>query len=156
MSTDISVASLTAPRTSSATDNALGISKDKTQLDNEGFLKLLLEQMRNQDPSSPMDSATILTQTTQLAQIQTAQEQIATARESFALQMRETAAGFVGRQASWTDATGTVRSGVVTSVDYSNVVPMLRVGDTDVALDAIQTLAVASAAATTTDPTTTD
>ena len=146
MSTDMSipVSYLTSDRTSSsATAEALGTATDKTQLDNEGFLKLLIAQLDNQDPSSPTDSTTILTQTTQLAQMQTLQEQITTARESFALQLREAAAAFVGRQASWTDADGATRSGVVASVDFSGSVPMLRIGTSDVALDAVQTLAPA-------------
>jgi flagellar hook assembly protein FlgD len=148
MSTDMSipVSYLTSDRTTStsATANALGTATDKTQLDNEGFLKLLIAQLDNQDPSSPTDSTTILTQTTQLAQMQTLEEQITTARESFALQMRETAATFVGRQITWTDADGNGQSGLVASVDYSGSVPLLKVGDTDVALDAVQTLAPAN------------
>ena len=148
MSTDMSipVSYLTSDRTASAsaTADALGASTGKTQLDNEGFLKLLIAQLANQDPSSPTDSATILTQTTQLAQMQSIEEQITTARESFALQMREAAAAFVGRQVTWTDADGNGLSGVVASVDYGDAIPLLTVGDTTVPLDAVQTLAPAS------------
>ena len=147
MSTDMSIpiSYLTSDRSAatSGTAQALGAAEDKTQLDNDGFLKLLIAQMANQDPSSPMDSSTILTQTTQLAQMQSREEQITTAREAFALQMRETAATFVGRKVTWEDADGAVQSGVVASVDYSSAVPLLRVGDTDVSLDAIATLAPA-------------
>ncbi|HEY0118544.1 MAG TPA: flagellar hook capping FlgD N-terminal domain-containing protein [Cellulomonas sp.] len=140
MSTDMSIpiSYLTADRTSSSTTPT-----DKTQIDNQGFLQLLIAQLANQDPSSPTDSSTILTQTTQLAQMQTLEEQISTARESFALQMRETAATFVGREVTWQDSDGAAHSGVVASVDYTGSVPQLRVGDADVALDAIQTLAPA-------------
>jgi flagellar hook assembly protein FlgD len=147
MSTDMSipVSYLTSDRTAatSGTAAALGAPTDKTQLDNQGFLKLLIAQLDNQDPSSPTDSTTILTQTTQLAQMQSLEEQITTARESFALQMRETAATFVGRRVTWADADGKAQSGVVASVDYSGSVPLLKVGATDVALDAVQTLAPA-------------
>jgi flagellar hook assembly protein FlgD len=135
----IPVSYLTSDRTASSSGPA-----DKTQLDNQGFLKLLIAQLDNQDPSSPTDSTTILTQTTQLAQMQSLEEQITTARESFALQMRETAATFVGRKITWTDADSKAQSGVVASVDYTGSVPMLKVGDTDVALDAVQTLAPAN------------
>jgi flagellar hook assembly protein FlgD len=148
VSTDLSipVSYLTSDRSTStsATAQALGASEDNTQLSNEGFLKLLIAQLANQDPSSPTDSSTILTQTTQLAQMQSLEEQITTAREAFALQMRETAATFVGRNVTWEDADGNTQSGVVASVDYSSAVPLLRVGDTDVSLDAVQTLAPAA------------
>lgn len=146
MSTDMSipVSYLTSDRTASTSSTSGSTPTDKTQLDNAGFLKLLIAQLDNQDPSSPTDSTTILTQTTQLAQMQTLQEQISTAQESFALQMREAAASFVGRQVTWTDADGKGQTGVVASVDYTGSVPMLKVGGTDVALDAVQTLAPAN------------
>jgi len=146
MSTDMSipVSYLTSDRTASTSSTSGSTPTDKTQLDNAGFLKLLIAQLDNQDPSSPTDSTTILTQTTQLAQMQTLQEQITTAQESFALQMREAAASFVGRQVTWTDADGKGQTGVVASVDYTGSVPMLKVGGTDVALDAVQTLAPAN------------
>lgn len=146
MSTDMSipVSYLTSDRTASTSSTSGSTPQDKTQLDNAGFLKLLIAQLDNQDPSSPTDSTTILTQTTQLAQMQTLQEQITTAQESFALQMREAAASFVGRQVTWTDANGKGQTGVVASVDYTGSVPMLKVGGTDVALDAVQTLAPAN------------
>ena len=146
MSTDMSipVSYLTSDRTAATSSASTTTPTDKSQLDNAGFLKLLIAQLDNQDPSSPTDSTTILTQTTQLAQMQSLEEQITTARESFALQMRETAATFVGRKVTWADADGKAQSGVVASVDYSGSVPLLKVGATDVALDAVQTLAPAS------------
>ncbi|MEA2100336.1 MAG: flagellar hook capping FlgD N-terminal domain-containing protein [Campylobacterota bacterium] len=41
--------------------------EDKTVMDNDDFMMLLLAQMQHQDPTDPMDSSTILTQTSQLA-----------------------------------------------------------------------------------------
>ena len=111
------------------------------QLDDQGFLQLLIAQLDNQDPSSPTDSTTILTQTSALAQMQTMEEEITTTRESFALQMRGVAAQFVGQQITWTDANGDTQSGVVDSADFSGSVPQLHVGDSTVALDAVLTLA---------------
>ena len=141
----IPVSYLSSDRTAatSSAAQALGAPEDKTQMSTEGFLTLLIAQLANQDPSSPTDSSTILTQTTQLAQMQSLEEQITTAREAFALQLRQTAATFVGRAVTWQDADGATQSGVVASVDYRSAVPLLRVGDTDVALDAVQTLAPA-------------
>jgi len=145
-STDMSipVAYLTSDRTSGAspTSGAAG-APARDRLDNQGFLKLLIAQLANQDPSSPTDSTTILTQTTQLAQMESLEEQISTARESFALQMRGTAASLVGRSVGWTDATGADRSGVVTAVSYAGAVPTLTVGDDELSLDAVRTLSQA-------------
>lgn len=41
-------------------------------LDKDAFMKLLLVQLQHQDPAEPMDSATILTQTSQLATLESA------------------------------------------------------------------------------------
>ena len=44
--------------------------KDKTALNNSDFMTLLLVELQNQDPTEPMDSQTILTQTSQLATLE--------------------------------------------------------------------------------------
>lgn len=130
----IPVSYLTSDRGGSQT----AVANDR--LDTQAFLQLLIAQLRNQDPSSPTDSETILTQTTQLATMETLEEQIATARESFALQMRAAAAGLVGQTVSWQDADGVDHSGTVTAVSYTAAVPLLRVGDEDIPLTVVRTV----------------
>ena len=46
---------------------------DKSKLGKDDFLKLLLVQLQYQDPTEPTDSETILTQTSQLAALESAQ-----------------------------------------------------------------------------------
>ena len=45
-------------------------TKDKTQLGKDDFLKLLLVELKYQDPTAPMDSEKILSQTSQLAALE--------------------------------------------------------------------------------------
>lgn len=116
-------------------------------LDKQAFLELLVTQLRYQDPTSPMDTNALMAQTTQLSTMESLTELSTTQREAFALQMRSSAAALVGQHITWTDADGAARSGVVSGVSYSAGVPSVRVGDTDVALDA-----VASVTAPTTAP----
>lgn len=40
------------------------------ELDNEAFMKLFLEQLKNQDPTAPMETDKIITQTAQLTQVE--------------------------------------------------------------------------------------
>ncbi len=58
--------------------------EDKTtggnSLSNEAFMRLFLEQLKNQDPTAPMETQEILTQTAQLTQVE-AQEKMKTAME---------------------------------------------------------------------------
>jgi len=44
--------------------------EDKTSLDNDDFMTLLLVELQNQDPTEPMDSDKILSQTSQLATLE--------------------------------------------------------------------------------------
>jgi len=48
--------------------------EDKTTLDNDDFMMLLLAQLQNQDPTEPTDTGTILTQTSQLATMSAADD----------------------------------------------------------------------------------
>lgn len=45
-------------------------TEDKTVLDKDDFMTLLLVELQNQDPTEPMDSEKILTQTSQLASLE--------------------------------------------------------------------------------------
>ena len=44
--------------------------KNTNELDNDAFMKLFLEQLKNQDPTSPMETDKIITQTAQLTQVE--------------------------------------------------------------------------------------
>ena len=48
-------------------------AKDKTILGKDDFMKLLLVELQHQDPTEPMDSEKILTQTSQLASLESAE-----------------------------------------------------------------------------------
>ena len=55
-----------------STAGATTISNPKGVLDKDSFMKLLLVELQHQDPTDPMDSDKILTQTSQLATLESA------------------------------------------------------------------------------------
>nr|WP_246296065.1 flagellar hook capping FlgD N-terminal domain-containing protein [Arthrobacter wenxiniae] len=118
----------------------------KQAMDSEVFMNLLVTQLRNQDPSSPMDTNQMISQTTQLATMEKLTSMDKTATENFSLQMRTAAAAMIGRDIAWTDANGTAHSGVADSVSFALGVPAVKVGDLSVPLDSISS--VTSTAAT--------
>jgi len=124
---------------------ATGASTSKKSLDNETFMTLLVAQLKYQDPSSPMDTTEMMAQTTQLASMEKLTTMTDTIAESFALQMRDNAANLLGKQVSYTQADGTVKTGVAESVSYKYSVPMVVVGGVEVTLDAVQTVTAAGA-----------
>ncbi|WP_104164701.1 flagellar hook assembly protein FlgD [Cryobacterium sp. N22] len=109
----------------------------KQTLDSETFMSLLVAQLRNQDPSSPMDTNQMISQTTQLAMMEKLTALSTTADENFSLQMRTAAAALVGQNVTYTDATGASVTGIASAVSYAGSVPQVTVGTASVALDAI-------------------
>lgn len=135
-----------------ATSATTSTTASNGDLDKQAFLNLLVAQLRNQDPSNPMDSSDLMAQTTQLTTMERLIELSDTSRESFALQMRMAASGLVGQQVSYIDADGATKTGTVSAVSYLTAVPTVTVGDVQVPLDSIS--AVATPGTTTTPPAT--
>jgi len=125
-------------------------SAGKQTLDSQAFMALLVAQLKNQDPSSPMDTSQMMAQTTQLSSMEQLTALSSTSRESFALQMRIAASGLVGQQVSAVDSAGVTHTGTATGVSFAGSVPMVTVDGISVALDSVS--AVGSSASSTTTP----
>src|SRR5690554_373468 len=117
----------------------------KQTMDSEVFMSLLVAQLRNQDPSSPMDTNQMISQTTQLAMMEKMNELAVTGQEDFSLQMRIAAAAFVGKDVSYTDATGATITGVASSVSFAGPVPMVTIDGMEIPLDLISGITAAPA-----------
>ncbi|ARC55706.1 Basal-body rod modification protein FlgD [Frondihabitans sp. 762G35] len=110
----------------------------KQEMDSQMFMQLLVKQLQNQDPSSPMDTNAMISQTTQLAMMEQVTNNTTTGNENFSLQMRISAANLVGRQVSYTDAaTGKAVTGTASAVSFAGSVPTVTVGGKDIDLDSI-------------------
>lgn len=120
-----------APPAGAATANA------KNKLNSDMFLQLLVAQLKNQDPSSPMDTNAMITQTVQLSTMEALTSMGKTDTENFALQMRIAAASLVGREVSYTDSSGKAVTGVASAVSFVGSTPTVTVGGKSIALDAI-------------------
>src|SRR6478735_7002818 len=79
----------------------------KQTMDGEMFMQLLVIQLKNQDPSSPMDTNAMMAQTNQLAQMEKLTDMAATSTQDFSLQMRSAAAALIGKSVTYTGADGT-------------------------------------------------
>ncbi len=123
-------------------DNTLGTPKQT--MDADLFMKLLVTQLQNQDPSSPMDTNQMISQTTQLSMMQSLATLNSTNTDSFALAMRTNAAALIGQQVSYVDKNGDTKSGKATSVSFSGSIPTVTVGGVDVSLDSISALNLAN------------
>lgn len=109
----------------------------KQNMDSEVFMKLLVAQLRNQDPSSPMDTNQMMSQQTQMASLEQLTNMSNTSSEQFALTMRMAAMNIVGKSVSYTADDGSVVKGSATGASFANSVPTIKVGGTNVKLDSI-------------------
>jgi flagellar basal-body rod modification protein FlgD len=129
----------------------------KQVMDSSMFMSLLVTQLQNQDPSSPMDTNQMIGQTTQLAMMEKITDMTTTSQENFSLQMRIAAAALVGKQVTYTGSDGNTVTGQATAVSYAGSVPQVTIDGKTIALDAVSGVAAAAPAASATPtPSTTD
>jgi len=106
-------------------------------LDSQAFLKLLVAQLRYQNPMAPSDPSAMLGQTAQFTQVESLQALAATQAQLSTLSQTGVAAGLVGREVSAVAADGSAISGVVEAVRFAGQGPVLVVGGAEVPLAAV-------------------
>ena len=80
------------------------------------FLKLLVAQMKYQDPANPASSSEFMAQTATFTQVEKLEEIASQNSSMLALQRSSSAGVLVGRTVSYTDEKGATRTGVVSAV----------------------------------------
>ena len=86
------------------------------QMGKDVFMKLLVAQMRYQDPGNPVDSSQMMSQTATFSQVEKLEQLVNQNASMLVLQESATAGALVGRTAIYTDTTGASKTGVVSSV----------------------------------------
>jgi flagellar basal-body rod modification protein FlgD len=102
-----------------ATSTATTSVDRPNQMGSDTFLKLLVAEMKYQDPSSPMSSSDMMAQTATLTQTQSLQTIADQNKQQLALQRSLTAGALVGHEVSYTATDGTTQSGTVSAVKIS-------------------------------------
>jgi flagellar basal-body rod modification protein FlgD len=115
-----------------------------TKSDKDMFLKLLVAQMKYQDPTKPTDASAFLAQTAQFTLVEKMDALQDSQEEMLATNHVQAATALVGTTVSWNDKEKldadekpVVNSGVVDGVTISNGVPTLLIGKTELALSDI-------------------
>ncbi|GAB7189405.1 hypothetical protein NUM3379_01110 [Kineococcus sp. NUM-3379] len=83
------------------------------------FMKLLVAQLKYQDPSKPVDSSTFIAQTATFSQLETLEKMAKTDTSVLAAQQRMQASSLVGMTVSYTGADGKPATGTVTSAAFN-------------------------------------
>jgi flagellar basal-body rod modification protein FlgD len=122
-------------------------SADRTdQMGKDTFLKLLVAQMRYQDPNNPPSSSEFMAQTATFTQVEKLDELAAQNAQLLTLQRSLSAGALVGHSVSYTDTDGTTKSGTVSAVRIAGTgaetEPQAMVGGVAVALGRITEVAL--------------
>ncbi|WP_433827462.1 flagellar hook assembly protein FlgD [Actinoplanes sp. CA-015351] len=109
-------------------------AKSKSLSDKDTFMKLLVAQLKYQDPTKPADSAAFLAQTAQFTQVEKLEDMISMLQS----QRMIGASSLVGKTVTYMDDTGATQTGVITSAKLNgDSEPTLKVGNTDVQLSKV-------------------
>jgi len=116
-----------------------------SQLGKDDFLKLLVAQLSNQDPTNPTDSSTWMAQ---LAQYSALEQETNTAQSVGQLVTSSSltqGVDLIGKQLTWTRADGTTGIGVCDGLTLQDGSPMLDVAGEGLTPDQITSVAAAPA-----------
>src|SRR3954464_6758593 len=92
---------------SGASASALGSS----QMDSDTFLKLLVAQMKYQDPTSPADATQFLSETAQFSVVQKLDALSSLQQKALDASKAQTAGALIGQQVTYTDVAGKSHTG---------------------------------------------
>ena len=121
------------PTTSSSGATALGAAQTKKEagvLGKDDFLKLLIAQLKNQDPSNAQDMDSMTQQMTQFSMLEQLTN-LAESTQSTSVSLARThAVELLGRSVSYKSSDGSIKDGVVEHVDVTATAPRLTIGGT--------------------------
>ena len=104
-------------------------AKKKNTISVEGFLELMVAQLKNQDFNNPVDDTQYMAQMAQFASLQAMQNMSGFTQSTYAIAL-------VGKQVS-AQKDGTLIEGVVTGIQRDNKTFMIQIGNQIVSIEQI-------------------
>ncbi|MFY0407017.1 flagellar hook assembly protein FlgD [Solicola sp. PLA-1-18] len=120
-----------------------------TAMDKDTFMKLLVAQLKYQDPMNPTDSAQFMAQTAQFTSLEKLEQVADQTQQSLAAQLAFGASSLVGRTVSYPQPDGSTATGVVDTVSFTSAGPVLSVGGTDVSMNDVTAVTATKPSGTT-------
>ena len=104
------------------------------------FLQLLMTQLQNQDPMSPMDNTQFIAQMAQFSSLEQMTNLVQATKAMNANNEVAQSVALIGHNVTYTNSDGSIGSGVVSEVDVSSGNVMLKVGDSSIDPSTINTV----------------
>jgi flagellar basal-body rod modification protein FlgD len=109
-----------ATDSTSKSSSSTSSTTSSTGVDYNTFLQLLVAEMKNQDPTNPMDTSQYMSQFAQLSSVEQAMQTNNKLDALLSSQSLSQANGLIGKTVSFTDSTGANFSGKVASVSINS------------------------------------
>jgi flagellar basal-body rod modification protein FlgD len=132
------------PSTTPPASETSNASSSSSLLDPTAFLKLLVAQLQYQDPTNPVSTSDFMNQTATLSEVQTMTSMSSTLSSLSSAQSAQEATAMIGKNVTYTDASGLSATGVVSSAQLLASGPTLQVGNDTVALSSVSQVSAAS------------
>ena len=143
------MAMATTPAPTTAPSGGATTTADPQAMGKDTFLKLLVAQLKYQNPMQPVDSSQFMAQTAQFTMVEKLEAMAAQTDALVAGEASQRAAGLLGRQVTYLDDQGAAQTGVVTGTRFGSDGPVLLLGTTEIPLSGVREVALAPAAPTT-------
>ena len=114
----MNVSSATDTSNSAATTSTTPPTSSNT-VDYNTFLQLLIAEMKNQDPTNPMDTSEYMSQFAQLSTVEQAMQTNSKLDALLSSQALSQADGLIGRTVNFVDTTGASISGKIASISIN-------------------------------------
>jgi flagellar basal-body rod modification protein FlgD len=139
--------STNSTNSTSNTSNSTVSSTDQgfNALTSNDFMKLLITELQNQDPTQPMDNSQLLDQLSQMRNLQASVDLDTTLSSLTISQQLNSGASFLGKAIQGTDANNNQVTGIVSSVLVSGSNATLVVGNSQVPIANVTAIAPADA-----------
>ena len=122
------------PLSTTANKDKAKATDPNSSLGQDAFLKLLVAQLKYQDPMNPADGADFMAQTAQFTMVEKLAAMQKQGETTIASQKQLQAIQLVGKQVSYTDSVGMLREGVVQSARFTPDGQTLTINGTTVNL----------------------
>jgi flagellar basal-body rod modification protein FlgD len=123
-------------------------SADRSALDPQAFLQLLVAQLQYQDPSNPVDTSSFMQQTATLSQVQSMTTMQSTLTALLSAQQAQAATDMIGKTVTYVDTSGLQKSGVVASASLLASGATLSVDGVDVPISSVVGVSATTPSAT--------
>jgi flagellar basal-body rod modification protein FlgD len=122
---------------SSLTRTTAGSELQTGGFDRDAFMKLLIAQVRYQDPTKPLDSTEFVAQTAQFTTVEQLEKLASAQAKALSFQQVLLSSALIGREIVAVDPGGQIVTGQVTSVNLDGDQPAVVVEGLDVPIDTV-------------------